>query len=140
MKTANRIFTQGCVISVVITVVFCLFIKISNTLTEAAMTLTQYLIILLFSFLAAAANQIFRVPFLPRIAQLIIHCVALCLDFCAVFICFNKINITSPSVVFIVVFAFILLYALVTGIVFLVRHFLCPPPKNPEKPYTPLYK
>ena len=141
MKTFYRILTQGCVICTAITVAFCLFIKCCHTLSEAAMTLTQYLIILLFSLLVAGANQLFRLPVLPLFAKLLIHCAALCLAFCAVFIGFSKITVTSPSVVFAVIFIFIFVYAVIAGAVFGIRR-LCrrKQTSDPEKPYRPLYK
>jgi len=141
MKTLYRILTQGCIICAGITVAFCLFIELSHTLSEAAMTLTQYLIILLFSFLAAGANQLFRLPVLPLIAKLAIHCATLCLAFCAVFIGFSKITISSPSVVFVVVLIFIFAYAVIAGAFFGIRRLISPKKAtDAEKPYRPLYK
>lgn len=142
MKTFYRILAQGCIICTAITVAFCLFIKFSHTLSEAAMTLTQYLIILLFSLLVAGANQLFRLRVLPLFAKLSVHCAALCLAFCAVFIGFSKITVSSPSVVFVVIFVFVLAYAVIAGAILGVRRLLGSKKQadTPEKPYHPLYK
>ena len=148
MKTLNRIIAQGCIISTVITLCFSVFLKASKVLTHPALALSQYFLILSFSFAIALANLLLSLKALPKIARISIHYVVLLVAFFVIFILSSKIQKPTQSQIFIFFFLFTVLYAVYFGTAVLAKKLLPKLTKSKNQPegsatkkqtYTSLY-
>ena len=121
MKHLRKIATGGCVFTTVITLLFSIVAFIINRsegiYDRVSLPISQFLWILLFSFVISAANHVFFLRRLHTALRLLIHYVALLVSFIFVFIVAGNLNITGPASVFIAIFVFTILYAILMAIV-----------------------
>lgn len=145
LKKAKKVIFDGCAIGTFICLAFCLFIKVSNTLEKPAMTVGQYLIIVLFGMLIACANLLFSIHSIPSLLVRLIHFLALLVSFYIIFILASSASFPSATqlVVGFVLFSFF--YALISLCVWLIRRMTGKTStnaqtENSQENYTPLYR
>ena len=97
MKTLIRLFSHCCIYTVLITLGFCVFIKASGELTDAAIRIDQYLILFAFSALLALTELLFLIPVLPSVAKWLMHYTLSCVVFCVVFSSMGKLAVSDFS-------------------------------------------
>ena len=112
------------------------------------MALSQYFLILSFSFAIALANLLLSLKALPKIARISIHYVVLLVAFFVIFILSSKIQKPTQSQIFIFFFLFTVFYAVCFGIAVLAKKLLPKLTKSKNQPeesatkkqtYTSLY-
>ncbi len=116
MKHLRSILTGGCVFTTVITLLFSIVAFIINR-TEGiygrvSLPVSQFLLILVFSFVIASANHVVFLRRLHTALRLLIHYAALLVSFIFIFVVAGNLNITGPASVFIAIFVFTVLYAI----------------------------
>ena len=143
MKAAIRTISSCCVYSTILTTILCFYMEHTDNLTNPAIRLDQYWIILLFSFLLASCNLLFLLKQLPKSVLQVLHFILSCACFCLVFIVAGKITNVRPGTIFVFIFIYAIIYAVVLGAKLLVDHLF----KNKdakkqqsESEYKPLYK
>lgn len=121
MKHLRSILTGGCVFTTVITLLFSIVALIINRAEgiygEVSLPVSQFLLILLFSFVIASANHVFFLRRLHTALRLLIHYSALLVSFIFVFVVAGNLHITGTASVFIAIFVFTVLYAVMMAIV-----------------------
>ena len=121
MKHLRSIFLGGCVFTTVITLLFSVVAFIINRAEgiygRVSLPVSQFLLILLFSFVIASANHVFFLRRLHTALRLLIHYAALLVSFIFIFVVAGNLHITGPASVFISIFVFTVLYAILMAIV-----------------------
>lgn len=121
MKHLRSILTGGCVFTTVITLLFSIVAFIINrsegTYGKVSLPVSQFLLILLFSFVIAAANHVFFLRRLHTALRLLIHYAALLVAFIFIFVVAGNLHITGPASVFISIFVFTVLYGVMMAVV-----------------------
>ena len=121
MKHLRSIFTGGCVFATVITLIFSIVASIvwksEGQGGRVSILVSQYLLILLFSFIISAANHLFFLRRFGLAVRLLIHYATLLVSFIVVFVAAGNLHINTPAAAFIAVFIFSVLYAVMMAIV-----------------------
>lgn len=121
MKHFKSILANGCVFSTVITliasVVALIVDRAEGLFKEVSLPVSQFLVILAFSFLIAAANRILTLRRMHAALRLLIHYAALLVSFLFIFVLAGNLKITGADSIFIAVFLFTVLYAAAMAIV-----------------------
>ncbi len=143
----TKLLYHSFVYSAAITVAFFIFGYITGV-QEPKLSLSRFLVILLFSAIISGAEFLFMIPKVPKAVCYIIHYAALFIAFLIVFIIINSSGITS-SFVFAAVVIFTIIYAVITVAVFLLTKFVFKDNKkneiadgkktDEEKKYTPKF-
>ena len=123
-KLIRQILTSTCVFCTVISVLFYIFTAVASEIESSAVPFRQFLLILLFSFLIAIANRLFRVRKIRFLFRLLIHYATLLAAFLLIFVAFGKLKISGPSSVFIAIILFTILYLAIIGLSLAVMKFL----------------
>lgn len=144
-KAIKNIFLNGCAFGTLISLAFCMFIKATHSLSMPAMTISQYLIILLFGFFIACANLLFAIKSIPKALVYMIHYLALLISFYVIFVLISKAKFPTVGQLFIGFVLFSLIYALAFFLVWLIRRlvfnrFQRPTENKNTENYTPLYR
>ena len=146
LKKVKEILLNTCAFSTLISLVFCVFIKATNTLSMPAMLVSQYLVILLFGFFIACANLLFTIKSLPKALVYLIHYLTLLISFYIIFVLISKAKFPTASQLFVAFVLFSLVYLLLFLSIFLVKRMLSKKrvPAQVQKAegsqYTPLYR
>ena len=121
MKHIRSILVGGCVFTTVITLLFSIVAFIINRAEgvygTVSLPVSQFLLILLFSFVIATANHVFFLRRLHTALRLLIHYSALLISFIFVFVVAGNLRITGADSVFIAIVVFTVLYAILMAIV-----------------------
>ena len=112
LKKVKEILLNTCAFSTLISLVFCVFIKATNTLSMPAMLVSQYLVILLFGFFIACANLLFTIKSLPKALVYLIHYLTLLISFYIIFVLISKAKFPTASQLFVAFVLFFGLYGL----------------------------
>ena len=145
IKKIKHLFLNACAFGTLISLAFCFFIMATHSLSNPAMTISQYLIILLFGFFIACANLLFTIKSIPKALVYMIHYLALLISFYVIFVLISEAKFPTMGQLFIGFVLFSLIYALVFFFVWLIRRLvlnridLSNENKNIEN-YTPLYR
>ena len=146
LKKVKEILLNTFAFSTLISLVFCVFIKATNTLSMPAMLVSQYLVILLFGFLIACANLLFTIKSLPKALVYLIHYLTLLISFYIIFVLISKAKFPTASQLFVAFVLFSLVYLLLFLSIFLVKRMFSRNrvPAQVQKAegaqYTPLYR
>ncbi len=143
----TKLLYHSFVYSAAITVAFFIFGYITGV-QEPKLSLSRFLVILLFGAIISGAEFLFMIPKVPKVVCYILHYTALFIAFLVIFILINSSGIT-PSFVFAAVVIFTIIYAVITLAVFLLKKFVFKETKkneiadgkktDEEKKYTPKF-
>ena len=145
-KKIKEIFLNTCAFSTLISLVFCVFVKVTNTLSMPAMLVSQYLVILLFGFLIACANLLFAIKVLPKSLVYLLHYLTLLISFYIIFVLISKAKIPTASQLFVGFILFSLIYLLLYFLNFIFKRLVAKKVlidkdgKEESQEYTPLYR
>lgn len=121
MKYLRSILTGGCILATVMTLIASVVALIVNRaegiFSEVSLPVSQFLVILAFSFLIAAANRILTLRRMHAALRLLIHYAALLVSFLFIFVLAGNLRITTAASAFIAIFLFTVLYAAAMAIV-----------------------
>ncbi len=109
MEKVRKIIFKGCTYSVIILLVFYLFGLISG-ISNAAIALPKFLLILSFGLLISLTDMIFDLPGIKNVVKYTIHYCVLLLSFIIVFIVSSEREIKSSGI-FVAIFIFTLIYS-----------------------------
>lgn len=119
-----RILRNGCVFATLITLLFfaiAAIITINKDSSERGLNFMSYFIVVIFSMLIAAANEVLHIRSIPYFLRLLIHYTVLILSFFAVFVGSDQLVLERGIPAIIVwIFLFTIVYAVFVGIYHLV--------------------
>ena len=144
-KTVKNILVNACAFGTLISLLFCLFIKATDTLSKPAMSISQYLIILLFGLFIACSNLLFHLKSIPKPLVYLIHYLALLVSFYVIFILISQAKFPTSGQLFVGLVLFSLSYGVVLFFSWAIRRILFK--RNPSftqkentENYKPLYR
>ena len=145
LKKVKDIVCNACAYSTMISIVFCIFVKVTSSLAMPAMLVSQYLVILLFGFFISCANLLFSIKSIPRSLVYLIHYLTLLVSFYVIFILISKSSFPTLAQLFIT----FVLYSFFYGLFFLCFYLIkrvylkksfTSKKENENNSYTPLYR
>ena len=148
MNRLRQVLVRGCVLNTVLSVLFFLIVAAINetesAFSQVALTLKDYLLLVLCSFVLSAAVLIFRLR-MRFIFRLLIHFFVLGTVYFTAFILLGKLNISfeTPATVFIAIMLYIFFYAVGCGVWFGGRYLFSRTASGrtaDQQPYQNLYK
>ena len=117
MKYVRRTLTFGCVYMTVISLIFfgvaALINSAEQSFDKVAISFSQYLLILLFSFLIAVLGCVFMIERIHFLLRILIHYAVLLTGFIVIFAVAGNLRLDSSAKIFVAIFLFTLLYAAV---------------------------
>lgn len=122
LRPTMDILKTTALIDLLIALVFYLFARIYSgytNISEIGLAFSQYLLLLLFSFILAVFGLIFRIRQLPSIWKYVLHYSVLLATFAVLFSVTGKFNFTPTTVT-----VLIIVYTLIYVIVALLIHFI----------------
>lgn len=148
MKTLKSILSKTGIYCMLMTVIYALILLAMEKGEYASITLTQYMSVVIFSLLLAAAGLLFNIEGLPSLVIWVIHYLVTVASFMIVFALFGNIEVSRPGQILVLWLAYTLIYIFLMGgkalIRFGLRRYLesdeTGKKKPKEKEYTPLYK
>lgn len=128
MKYIRRIFTAGCVwmtaISLVFFAVAALINSTEHTFRTIGISFSQYLLILLFSFLIAGAGLVFSLSRIHAALRILIHYAVVLTGFIVIFAVSGNLRLDTAAKIFVAIFIFTFFYAIVMAVYISLLHTL----------------
>ena len=151
MRRINKLFLTGCGYTILILSLFYAFAALSE-LVSPAIAPQQFSLILTFGLLIALAEFMYEQLKIKTVFKCLIHYCVLLVAFCFIFIMSGNITNRGPSVVFVAVILYSVLYFVIWTIVHFVRKVInamddkldartqkVEEAKKAKKPYKSLY-
>ena len=154
MKKIQKMLLTGCGYTVLILALFYIFAGISK-FTSQSIAPGQFALIALFGFIISLAEFAYDILSIKKIYKSILHYVVLLIAFCAIFIFAGNIKAQNPSVIFVAIVIYSVLYFAILAIASFAKKTVNKADKaldarlvkkntKPSKPakstYKPLYK
>lgn len=152
MKTLENILLKACGYTVLIMTVFYLFGLIGE-IGAAFISFTTFLTVALFGLLIALAELVLNIRKIHIAFRVLIHYLVLLVAFNVVFISSGNLSVSSGGEIFSAIVIFTVLYAIMFGLVYIIRRFITKgdsfidknkfknhDKKRKESEYKPLYR
>jgi len=123
LKTLERLVLEGCAFAILISLLFFAVGAIAGTSDTLSMPFTQYLVILLFGFVIAIVNSVFKVEKLHIAIRFAIHFITLLVAFLVVF-ANGAIKLDSVADFFVALVVFAIFYLVIALIALLIKKTL----------------
>ncbi|MFA5561311.1 MAG: hypothetical protein WDA00_01525 [Eubacteriales bacterium] len=121
MKRIVAVLKNTCLFSTVVLLFFYSFMAFSELSDQLSLNAKQFLVILLFAFVIAVANELLALSPLPRALGVLLHYLVLATAYFVLFLLSGNIKVQGPATIFVHLVLFSLLYALCRGIGWLFR-------------------
>lgn len=133
MKFFSRFLYHTSAYTVIITMLFFAFAKLSGLEATPSVTFGRYFLIFAFSMLISAAEYIFGIDSLPRYAKFAVHYLVLAIAFFFIFLTVRSASETfvfNAATIFASLIVFSFLYFAALGLFLLFKNALTPNPKT----------
>ena len=146
MKYIHKVFVTGCIWMTAISLLFFAVASLINsteqTFSTVGMSISQYLWILLFSFLIAAAGLILSCNRIRAVFRVLIHYAVVLTGFIVIFAVRGNLSLDSASKIFVAIVIFTFFYAIIMAVYLSLLHTLgkLSKQKNAPKEYRSIFR